>query len=143
MATGGGVGYFPVAPGTAGTVVAIPVYLAISLFPPLIAFLTVLALTALACYVSQEGQTIFGQPDPPSIVIDEIVGFLWAMWLIAPTIEHIVTSFLLFRFYDILKPFPIRFLERRLPGGVGIVADDVVAAAYSRLTFELIRSFLF
>lgn len=139
MATGGGAGYSPIAPGTAGTVVAIPIYLAFSSFNPCIYFLSVLTMTVLACYVADMGETVFGRPDPPPVVIDEIVGFLWAMALIPPTLVNILFCFFLFRFFDILKPFPIRQLERKLKGGLGIVMDDVAAAAFTRLAFEIIR----
>ncbi len=136
-------GFSPIAPGTAGTVIAIPIYLAFSIFGSYLYLITVLALTALACHVSREGETIFGRQDPPQVVIDEIVGFLWTMALLPLTIGNILGGFILFRLFDIIKPFPIRHVERNLKGGLAIVMDDVVAAVYARIALELIRRFIF
>jgi len=67
------------------------------------------------------------------------VGFLWTMALLTPTVTNIVMGFFLFRLFDIVKPPPIRLLERKIKGGLGIVIDDLAAAVYTRLAIELIR----
>lgn len=126
-------------PGTVGTVVAVPLYLAFSSFAAPVYILTVLALSALAVYVAGSGELALGRRDPPAIVIDEIVGFLWTMVLIPPSLWSIVTCFLLFRVFDIVKPFPIRRVEEKLAGGWAIVMDDVVAGLYARAVFEIGR----
>lgn len=137
IATGFGSGLAPVAPGTAGTIVGIPIYLVFSLYTGPIYLLTILALTFLACYVSGEAEAIFHRKDASAIVIDEIVGFLWTMLFITPTPGHILWGFLWFRFFDITKLFPARLCEKRLPGGYGVVADDVVAGIYANITLQM------
>jgi phosphatidylglycerophosphatase A len=138
IATGFGSGFSPFAPGTAGTIVGIPLYYIFSPFSGPIYLLTILALSFLACYVSGEAERIFRQKDPSAIVIDEIVGLLWAMFLITPTIVHIFIAFVLFRFFDIAKVFPANLFERRLPGGYGVVADDVVAGIYANIVLQIL-----
>lgn len=123
----------PIAPGTAGTCVAVPVYLIFSPLPWPLYLLTVTAFTALAVYVSQEAEKIFQEKDAQRIVIDEIAGFLWAMFLVAPTVPHVILGFLLFRFFDIVKVFPAGYCQRLLPGGWAVVGDDVVAGIYGNL----------
>jgi phosphatidylglycerophosphatase A len=141
VATGFGSGFAPFAPGTAGTVVAIPIYL---IFSPLswpLYLLSLLALTFLAVYVSQEAEKIFRKKDASQIVIDEIAGFLWTMFLVTPTVLHILAGFIFFRLFDIVKPFPARLLENRLPGGYGIVLDDVAAGIYANIILLILVKF--
>ena len=130
-------GRAPFASGTAGTIVGIPVYLIFSPFTAPIYLLTILALTFLACYVSGEAERIFRKKDASAIVIDEIAGFLWTMLFITPTWVHVMGGFLLFRLFDITKPFPARLCERRVPGGYGVVADDVVAGIYANIILQI------
>ena len=141
VATGFGSGFVPFAPGTAGTVVAIPIYL---IFSPLswpLYLLSALALTFLAIYVSQEAEKIFRKKDASQIVIDEIAGFLWTMFLVIPSILHVMLGFVFFRVFDIVKPFPARLFQNRLPGGYGIVLDDVVAGIYANLLLLILVKF--
>jgi phosphatidylglycerophosphatase A len=95
--------------------------------------MSVLALAFLGIFVSQEAEKMWGAKDPSCIVIDEIVGFQCTMFLIAPTVAHIAVGFVLFRIFDIVKPFPIRVVEKRIPGGYGVVGDDVIAGIYSNI----------
>ena len=141
VAIGFGSGLVPFAPGTAGTLVGIPIYLALSRVPWSIYFAIVVAITFLACYVSHEAERIFGEKDPPRVVIDEIVGFLWTMFLVGPTFLHVLVGFILFRFFDILKVFPAGYFQKKLPGGFGVVMDDVVAGMYSNIALLLIIKF--
>lgn len=141
LATAFGSGLAPFAPGTAGTLVAIPVYL---IFSPLswpLYLLSALALTFLAVYVSQEAEKLFQKKDAPQIVIDEIAGFMWTMFLAAPTGWHILLGFVFFRLFDIVKPFHARFFQSRLPGGYGIVLDDVAAGIYANLSLLILSKF--
>ena len=133
MATGFGSGFAPFAPGTAGTVVAVPIYLIFSPLSRPLYLISLLALTFLAVYVSQEAEKIFHKKDAPQIVIDEIVGFLWTMFCVSPTVRHVLLGFIFFRFFDIVKVFPARLCQDRLPGGYGIVLDDVVAGIYANM----------
>jgi phosphatidylglycerophosphatase A len=141
VATGFGSGLVPFAPGTAGTIVGIPIYLAFSRLSWSLYFVFVVAFTALACYVSNKAEKIFGEKDAPLIVIDEMVGFQWTMFLVAPTVLHVFIGFILFRLFDILKIFPANYFHRRLPGGYGVVIDDVVAGMYANIALLLIIKF--
>ncbi len=100
-----------------------------------------LVFTAVAVYVSREAEFIFGQKDAPCIVIDEVVGLLCTMLYVPATIPAVIIGFILFRFFDILKPFPVRLLEDKLPGGYGVVGDDVMAGIYSNLALQVLIKF--
>jgi phosphatidylglycerophosphatase A len=140
LVTGAGAGYFPRCPGTIGTLVAIPFSLALNRFAlsnfPL-AVLILIASIFCAIWVSTKGAGILKQKDPQLIAIDEIVGFLTANFLAPPQLSALLWSFLLFRFFDIAKVFPTRRLER-LPGGAGIVLDDVMAGLYTLISLRLL-----
>jgi len=138
LATGFGSGFAPLASGTAGTVVGIPVYLLFSAFPWPLHLLSIVALSFLAIFVSQEAERIFGEKDPSRVVIDEIVGFQFTMFLVTPTVGHILLGFLLFRIFDIAKPFPIRLSETKLPGGYGVVGDDIIAGIYGGIILQVL-----
>jgi phosphatidylglycerophosphatase A len=88
-------------------------------------------LTLLAVYASGEAERIFDRKDSPRIVIDEIVGLLWALFLVGPTLYRIAAAFFLFRLFDIVKPPPARWCQDRLPGGWGVVMDDVAAGIWA------------
>lgn len=136
--TGAGAGYLPYAPGTFGTLVAIPISLGLNQIAARslpMAVLILIGFTACAISLSTMGAKILGQKDPQVIVIDEIVGFLIANFLAPATWLPVALAFLLFRFFDIVKLFPCSKLER-LPGGSGIVLDDVMAGTY---TFMILR----
>jgi len=96
------------------------------------------AFSFLAIYVSGEAENMFRKKDAPQIVIDEIAGFQFTMFLITPTAWHIFCGFLLFRFFDILKPFPADYCQKRLPGGYGVVGDDIVAGIYANVSLTLL-----
>ena len=137
-AAGLGSGYAPLAPGTAGTLVGIPLYLVFSVLPWPIRLITVLAFTCLAWHVSDEAERLFGRKDAPCIVIDEIAGLQWTLFGVDPTVSHMALGFVLFRLFDITKPFPARLFQERLRGGLGIVADDLAAGVYGNLVLQLL-----
>lgn len=137
-ATGLGAGMSPVAPGTVGTVIGIPLYLLFSLFSPPLYFLSVLAFIFFAVHVSGEAERLFRERDSRKIVIDEIAGYLVVMMFVPPSVFTVMAGFLVFRFFDILKPFPIRIIEKRLPGGFGVVGDDVVAGIYGAVVLHIV-----
>ena len=142
LATWWGVGYCPLAPGTVGTLAAIPLFLILSLLPLwlYLCFLFVLAL--LACWAAGRAETIFGDQDHQAIVIDEVVGFLVVMIALPLTWHSLLAGFILFRAFDVIKPPPIRFLERKVQGGYGVVLDDVFAALYAHIALRLLFHFL-
>lgn len=138
--SGAGAGYVPGLPGTAGTLVAIPLSLALnplatSNFPVAVGLMVGGILGAI--WLSTKGAEILNKKDPQLIVIDEIVGFLVANFLAPPRFSALLWSFVLFRFFDIAKVFPTNRLEK-LPGGAGIVLDDVMAGLYAFISLRLL-----
>jgi phosphatidylglycerophosphatase A len=121
--------------------VGVPVYLIFSSFPWFLYLISILTVSFLAIYVSQEAEKLFGTKDASQIVIDEIAGFQFTMFLVTPTIAHIAVGFILFRIFDIFKPFPIRLCERRLRGGYGVVGDDVVAGIYGNIVLIMLITY--
>lgn len=83
-------------------------------------------------------ERLFGRKDAPCIVIDEIAGLQWSLFMVAPTVLHVALGFALFRLFDIWKPFPARLFQDRLPGGLGVVADDLAAALYANAVLQLL-----
>ena len=142
LVTGFGAGYSPIAPGTMGTLVSVPVYLLLSRIHSPIYEITLVAFFFLSIWLSDNGERYFGKKDDPRIVIDEMMGFLTTMLWIPGTALTIVIGFFVFRFFDILKPFPIRNAERRCRGGSGVVLDDVVAGIYANITLRIIISII-
>jgi len=142
LATGFGAGYSPIAPGTAGTLIAIPVYFFLSAIPSPIYEITIAAFFFLSVWVSKNAEVFFKRKDDGRIVIDEIMGFFVTMLWVPKTARFIVIGFFLFRFFDILKPFPIRRLEKKIKGGFGVVLDDVLAGIYANIILRLIYLFI-
>ena len=140
LATGLGAGFSPIIPGTAGTLVAIPIYYLLSEISFPLYELTLIAFFFLSCWTAGRAERHWGKKDDRRIVIDEIMGFLVTMLWIPKTISAIVAGFVLFRFFDIVKPFPIRHLER-VGRGFGVVLDDVLAGIYSNIILHLIWRF--
>ena len=138
LATGLGVGYSPLVPGTCGTLLAIPIYLLLFRIPSPLYELTLVTLLFLSIWISGNAEKLFDQKDDRRIVIDEIMGFLVTMLWVPGTIPSIILGFFLFRFFDILKPFPIRRIEKRCKGGFGVVLDDVMAGVYGNIVLHLI-----
>lgn len=142
LAFGFGAGLSPVGPGTAGTIVAIPLVAASWLLPELARFALGLLLILASVWVCGASARRLGLHDYSGIVLDEIAGFYLAM-LIAPVgWAWMLAGFLLFRFFDIVKPWPIAVLDRRVGGGFGIVLDDLVAALFAGLVMRLAYLFV-
>lgn len=127
LATGCYVGRAPLAPGTLGTLVGIPIVWALSkLHWPMAAGTTVLIILG-AVWVAHQAELLLNTKDPGCIVIDEIAGLCVAMFGVPFTWGTALAGFVLFRIFDVIKPPPIKQVERYLSGGWGIVMDDVVA----------------
>jgi phosphatidylglycerophosphatase A len=142
LATGFGAGYSPIAPGTAGTLIAIPVYFFLSTIPSPIYEITLTAFFFLSIWISENAEVFFKRKDDGRIVIDEMMGFFITMLWVPKTARFIVIGFFIFRFFDILKPFPIRRLEKKIKGGFGVVLDDVLAGIYANIVLRLIYLFI-
>ncbi|MDD5772825.1 MAG: phosphatidylglycerophosphatase A [bacterium] len=136
------VGYSPVAPGTLGTLIGIPLYFILSLKGPKIYIIFTTLFIILGIEISSLAETIFDEHDSPKIIIDEIAGFLITMLFIPLNIKFIFFGFTLFRIFDIWKPFPISYLQK-FPGGTGIMADDILAGIYSNFILQIINHFLY
>ncbi len=131
LATGFGTGLAPRAPGTAGTVVGVIAYLALAGLAPTIYLLLLLVLFVLGIWICRHAVRKLGVHDAPSIVFDEIVGILVTLTATPLQWPWIVAGFVLFRFFDILKPWPIIWLDKNVPGGLGIMLDDLVAGLFA------------
>ena len=128
----------PGAPGTAGTLAAVGIVYLLSLAGGEALYLVfTLGLTIFSFATAGRCVSIFQREDPPEVVIDEVCGFLVCMLFITPNPLTLAVGFFLFRFFDIAKPFPIRRFER-LPGGYGIVMDDVMAGVYGNLCLQVL-----
>lgn len=138
LATFFGVGFFPKGPGTAGTLAAIPLVLLLSWAGPLVYMGFALLLLPLAIIAAQVYEDDKGGHDHKEIVIDEVLGFMIAMTWLPMTWKAMLAGFLLFRVLDIFKPFPIGYLDRKIPGGLGVVLDDVVAGIIASLILQYI-----
>lgn len=136
LAFGFGSGLAPVAPGTAGTLAAVPLGWALAQLP-LAAYLgIVFAAFMLGVYVCGRTSADLGVHDHGGIVWDEFVGYWIAMTAAPPGWLWIATGFAAFRLFDIWKPWPIRVLDARVPGGLGIMLDDVLAGLYALLLVQ-------
>ena len=142
LATGFGIGYSPVAPGTLGTLAAIPVYYFLSRIPSPLYEVTLVGFLFLSVWVSGNAEIFFGKKDDQRVVIDEVMGFLITMLWVPKTVLFVTIGFFLFRFFDILKPFPIRRLEKGFKGGFGVVLDDIMAGVYANIVLRLVYPFI-
>ncbi len=138
LATGFYTGYTPVMPGTAGTIACIPVFFITSLFFPLYYYLVFTVLFVLfSIWISGKAEAQSDKKDPSEIVIDEMAGFLVAMATFPPQLLYIATGFILFRLFDIFKPFPAGRINKKMTGGKGVVLDDVVAGVYANVVMQI------
>ena len=142
VALGFGSGLSPWAPGTAGTVIAIPLYLLINTLDVSV-YLMITALVSLSgIWVCSYTAKKLNIHDHPSIVIDEIAGYLITMIMAPAGWLWVLLGFILFRFFDILKPWPISWIDKKVRGGFGIMLDDIVAGLAAALSLQLIALFI-
>lgn len=138
LAFGFGTGLAPKAPGTVGTLAALPFYLCmlwLGLSAAQYALLVVL-LFFLGVWLCHKTAAELAVHDHPGIVWDEIVGYLITLYLVPPSVLWVLLGFALFRLFDIWKPYPIRWLDRQVGGGWGIMLDDVLAGVYAWLLLQ-------
>jgi phosphatidylglycerophosphatase A len=131
LAFGFGAGLAPWAPGTCGTLVAVPIWLGLSGLGLPLRFAVVAAVCFAGFWLCGESARRLGEHDHPGIVWDEIAGFLLTMLAAPEGWTWLVAGFCLFRLFDIWKPWPIRNLDRGLSGGTGIMLDDLVAGLFA------------
>lgn len=142
LATGFYAGYVPIAPGTAGSLVGIGLYLLLNGLSLPYYLLIISFLFIFGVYISNEAEALFKKRDPSRVVFDEIIGMLVTMILIPSGIGWLVAGFFLFRFFDILKPYPIRDIEKRMNGGLGIMVDDLLAGIYANVLLQGVRLYV-
>jgi phosphatidylglycerophosphatase A len=132
-----GSGLAPVASGTFGTLAGVPLVLLMALLRPLYAAPLVFVFIVVAVWSSDLSSRLVGKRDPSVVVIDEVAGFLLALFHVPISWVNVCLGFCLFRVFDIWKPFPVRKLEA-LRGGLGIVADDLMAGIYANLGLRIL-----
>jgi phosphatidylglycerophosphatase A len=137
LATGGGSGYAPVASGTVGSAVGLGLWLALIRLSPGAYALACAGVVLVGVWAAGRAESLLGKHDDGRITIDEIAGMLLSLAWLPARPEVAGLGFVLFRIFDIWKPFPARRAEQ-LPGGLGVMADDLVAGAYANLGGQLI-----
>jgi phosphatidylglycerophosphatase A len=137
FATVGGVGWAPIAPGTAGSAVGVVLYLLTREWPTSWQLALLLAITVVGTWAATETAKHLGREDPGQVVIDEVAGQLVTCVLTGVSVGGAVVGFFVFRAFDIVKPWPARQLES-LHGGIGIMADDLMAGLYANLVLQVL-----
>lgn len=138
LATGFYLGKIPWAPGTWGTLLGIPVVWVFWLGGPMFYMLGAVTLLFVSIGIAELHEVLSGSHDSGEVVIDEVVGYVITMTWLPHTWLVYLAGFALFRFFDILKPFPIGTLDRKIQGGLGTVLDDVAAGLVSNVILQLI-----
>jgi phosphatidylglycerophosphatase A len=141
LATWFGVGFSPIAPGTLGTLATLPLYFAIRGSGPFAVLAAAIVLTAAGVWAAGIVAAHSGKHDPQFVVVDEAAGVLVALAFAPSTAKGVALAVVLFRVFDITKPFPARAAER-LPRGWGIVIDDIVAGIWAAVALACARGFL-
>lgn len=142
IAFGFGSGAMPIAPGTFGTLMAIPFYLALQYLPLPIYIAITLVIIVGSIWLSDKISREINVHDHPGMCLDEIVGFFVTMTAAPKGILWVILGFLLFRLFDIWKPQPIRYIDEKIGGGFGIILDDVVAGVLACVVLHLVALFI-
>jgi phosphatidylglycerophosphatase A len=141
VASAGYIGYIPVASGTFGSLVGVPLFFAFDGLRQVSASVYVLMFTVAvlaACWIAGSAEKLFDEHDSHKIVIDEVVGHLAATLFLAPTWSHAIAAFFVFRVLDVVKPFPASYIDANFSGGYGVTLDDVVSGLYSNLVLRAV-----
>ena len=137
IATFGYVGFFPIAPGTAGSLAALALFAFVRwVGMPVFELGTIVAVLAIGIWSANGAERALGRKDPGPVVIDEVLGMLITLALLPVSLTGVAVGFLLFRLFDVVKPYPAGRMEH-LPGGYGIMLDDAMAAVYAHLVLRL------
>ena len=137
LASGLFLGLIPFASGTFGSLLGIPLHWLLGHLPIFLEICSLGFVVLISVWISGRAELLLGNKDPSQIVIDEVVGMAAALTGAPLEPSLIIIAFLFFRFFDIWKPFPIRYIDRSLPGGWGIVLDDVTAGVMANLAWRL------
>lgn len=131
LAFGFGSGLVKKAPGTFGTLAAIPVYLLLAQTSFVVYSLLTVIATLVGIKICDDAANLLGEHDFNGIVWDEITGYFITLWFVPFSWQAVLLGFVLFRFFDILKPFPIKWIDQHVHGGFGIMLDDVLAGIFA------------
>lgn len=145
LATVGPIGHLPVAPGTAASLAALPLLPALAAVRDRSAVayaVAVVVLVVLAVWAAGRAEDALGGSDHTAIVIDEVAGMVMAGILLPGTWAAAALAFVLFRLFDVVKPFPANLIDKRVHGGLGVVGDDLVAGLYAGLGARVILGLL-
>ncbi|MBW2370815.1 MAG: phosphatidylglycerophosphatase A [Deltaproteobacteria bacterium] len=137
LATGGGAGHLPVAPGTFGSILGLFFCFVLSVLPPAWIGICLVLCILIAVWTSEYAERLLGKKDHSAIVIDEIIGMMVTLVNVPFRLETVVAGFVLFRLLDIIKPPPIRTIQN-MPGGAGVVFDDVAAGIIGNIVIRFI-----
>jgi phosphatidylglycerophosphatase A len=143
IATGFYSGYLPKAPGTWGSLVGLLLFFLLHTLSLPVYLAVVAGLFFVGFFAAGGAEKILDSKDPGIIVIDEIVGMLITMTAVPATPLAMALGFILFRIFDIAKPFPVNFFDQRFHGGLGIMLDDVIAGIYSLIILQILVRFVF
>jgi len=136
IASFGYVGYFPIAPGTAGSFAALALFALVRwVGSPVFELSAIVAVFAIGVWAASAAEVALGRKDPGIVVIDEVLGMLVTLALLPVSLAGIAVGFVLFRVFDVIKPYPANRLEQ-LHGGLGIMADDAMAGFYAYLVLR-------
>jgi phosphatidylglycerophosphatase A len=131
LALGGGAGLVPVAPGTAGTLLAVPLVWLVQLLPGALPWLVWGVACGIGLWACDRAGRMLGDPDHPAIVWDEVCGMALVLLLAPSGWGWTIGAVLAFRLFDIAKPWPIHLIDRRLPNGLGAMGDDLLAGLFA------------
>ena len=138
IATFGYVGFFPIAPGTAGSFAALALYALVRWIDlPAVELAAIVAVFAVGVWAATRSEVVLGGTDPGPIVIDEVLGMLMTLAWLPLSLTGVIVGFLLFRIYDVIKPYPARRCEDA-PGGWGVMLDDAMAGIYGQVTLRVL-----
>ena len=137
LATGFFIGTVPFAPGTFGSIIGLPICYLISRLNILVAVICTILFILFAIWMAAVAEKLLKRKDAGEIVIDEIAGLIVTLVGLPFTLKTAIAGFIIFRAFDILKPFPIRLLEKKVAGGTGVVLDDVLAGLFGNLILRL------
>ncbi|MCB0389788.1 MAG: phosphatidylglycerophosphatase A [Bdellovibrionales bacterium] len=138
FATWGYLGRSPKAPGTVGTIGTLPLAYLFYQFNDYGYVIATFVFTLFSLFICIAYENVFQTHDPQEVVIDEVAGFLIAMTLLPFTWQAILLAFVLFRVLDILKPFPIGWADKKIKGGLGVLADDIFAGVFSNVILQIV-----
>jgi phosphatidylglycerophosphatase A len=138
IATAGYIGRLPMAPGTFGSAIGLLIYFIMPSLPQAFIFLGLIGFVLFSIWIAGEAEKVLAAKDPGCIVIDEVAGMLVTFFALPQTVFIGISGFLIFRLLDILKPFPVKFMEKKCPGGIGVVMDDVIAGLMSNALLHIL-----